>query len=73
METIVEQTKVMNSSKLSSQEQSFIDKNWRMWNISTECLVWLTMQDLHVKLNPGLPWQEQHSTGRRLFSSPNWT
>ena len=25
------------------------------------------MQDVHVKLNPGLPWQEQHSKGRRLF------
>jgi hypothetical protein len=26
------------------------------------------MQDVHVKLNPGLPWQKQHST-RRLFTS----
>jgi hypothetical protein len=25
------------------------------------------MQDVHVKLNPGLPWQKQHSTKRRLF------
>ena len=24
------------------------------------------MQDVHVKLNPGLPWQKQHSAGRRL-------
>jgi hypothetical protein len=24
-------------------------------------------QDVHVKLNLGLPWQKQHSTGRRLF------
>jgi hypothetical protein len=41
-----------------------------MWNIST---VWVarqqTMQELHVKLNPGLPWQKQHSEGQRLFSS----
>lgn len=22
------------------------------------------MQHVHVKLNPGLPWQKQHSTGR---------
>jgi hypothetical protein len=26
------------------------------------------MQDVNVKLNPGLSWQKQHSTGRRLFS-----
>jgi len=29
------------------------------------------MQDVHVKLNPGLPWQKQHSTRKRLFS--HWT
>jgi len=28
------------------------------------------MQDVHVKLNPGWPWQKQHST-RRLFSPAN--
>jgi hypothetical protein len=27
------------------------------------------MQDVHVKLNPGLLWQKQHLTGRRLFFS----
>jgi hypothetical protein len=27
------------------------------------------MQDVHVKLNPELPWQKQHSTRRRLFTS----
>jgi hypothetical protein len=26
------------------------------------------MQDVHVILNPVLPWQKQHSTGRKLFS-----
>jgi hypothetical protein len=26
------------------------------------------MQDVLVKLNPGLPWQKQHSTRKRLFS-----
>jgi hypothetical protein len=25
------------------------------------------MEDVHVKLNPGLPWQNQHSAGRKLF------
>jgi len=27
------------------------------------------MQDVHVKLNPVLPWHKQHST-RRIISSP---
>jgi hypothetical protein len=27
--------------------------------------------DVHVKLNPGLSWQKQHSTNRRLFSPAN--
>jgi len=27
------------------------------------------MQNAHMKLNPGLPWQRQHSTRRRLFTS----
>jgi hypothetical protein len=26
------------------------------------------IQDVCVKLNPELPWQEQHSTGRKPFS-----
>ena len=29
--------------------------------------------DVHVKLNTVLLWQNQHSTGRRLFSPTNWT
>jgi hypothetical protein len=27
------------------------------------------MQGVHKKLRPGLPWQKQHSTRRRLFTS----
>jgi len=27
------------------------------------------MQDIHTKLNPGLPWQMQHSKRRGLFST----
>jgi len=30
------------------------------------------MQDVHVKLNLGLPWQKLHSV-RRLFSPADWT
>jgi len=31
------------------------------------------MQDVQVKLNPGLSWQNHHSTRRRFFSQANWT
>jgi hypothetical protein len=27
------------------------------------------IQDVHMNLSPGLPWQKQHSIGRRLFAS----
>ena len=27
------------------------------------------MEDVHVKLNPGLPWQKLHSARRRLFTN----
>jgi hypothetical protein len=27
------------------------------------------MEDVRVKLNPGLPWQKLHSVRRRLFTS----
>ena len=45
-----------------------------MWNIST---IWAVrqqmMQDVHVKLNAGLPRQKHHSTRSRHFSTENWT
>ena len=28
---------------------------------------------VHVKLNPGLPWQKLHSARRRIFLPANWT
>ena len=31
------------------------------------------MEDVHMKLNPGLPWQKLHSARRRLFLPANWT
>jgi hypothetical protein len=31
------------------------------------------MQDVHGKLNPGLPWHKQHSTKRKLFAPAKWT
>jgi hypothetical protein len=30
------------------------------------------LQGVHMKLNPELPWQKQHSR-KRLFSPANWT
>jgi len=31
------------------------------------------MQEVHMKLNPGLPWQKQHSTLKRFLSPAKWT
>jgi hypothetical protein len=39
-------------------------------------LIYVTHKEgvnINMKLNPGLPWQMQHSTRRRLLSPPNWT
>ena len=31
------------------------------------------MKHVHVKWNPGLTWQKQYTTRRRIFSPANWT
>jgi hypothetical protein len=31
------------------------------------------MQNVFVKLKPGLPWEKQYSAKRRLFPPANWT
>jgi hypothetical protein len=31
------------------------------------------MEDVRVKLNPGLPWQKLLSARRRIFLPANWT
>jgi len=45
-----------------------------MWNVLN---IWVAcqqmMEDVHVKLNPGLPWQKLRSARRRLFLPANWT
>jgi len=46
--------------------------NRRIWNIASTWVAWLMMQDVHVTLNPWLPWWKQRSI-RRLFSSANRT
>ena len=33
----------------------------------------VTVDNLNVKWNPGLPWEKQRLTRRRLFSPANWT
>ena len=44
-----------------------------MWNVLN---IWVAyeqmMEDVRVKLNPGLPWQKLRST-RRLSLPGNWT
>jgi hypothetical protein len=45
-----------------------------MWNISTIWVAWKKiMQDVYVKLNPGLPKQRQLSTARIVLSPANGT
>jgi hypothetical protein len=52
----------------------FIIKMWLKYicyiRNSWECEIF---QDVHVKLNPGLSWQKQHSTRRRLLLPAKWT
>jgi hypothetical protein len=31
------------------------------------------MQDLHVKLHPGFPWQNQRSKRKKIPSPASWT
>ena len=75
MEMNVGKTKMMRISRQSSTIQTVIDHKHLenveyLNNVSSMTTV---MQDVHLRLNPGLPWQKQHSTRRRLFSQANWT
>jgi hypothetical protein len=75
MEMNVERTKVMSISKKPSPLQIMRDQK-QLENV--ECFNYLGSmrtndEDVYVKLNPGLPWQTQLSTRRRLFSPANWT
>jgi hypothetical protein len=52
-----------------SPQQIMTDKREIIWNISSFWVVCQQMmQDVHVKLNPGLPWRKLQSTRRGLFS-----
>ena len=70
MEMNVEKTKVMRISRQPSPVTIMIDQK-QLENL--ECFKYL-MEDVHVKLNPGLPWQKLHSATRRRFFLPeHWT
>jgi len=50
------------------------DKRQIIWNISSFKVAFQqTMQEVHVKLNPGLPWRKLQSTRRGPFSPAIWT
>ena len=62
MKMNVEETKVMRIARQPSSLQIMtVQNNWG-----------IMMQEVHVKLNPGLPWQKKEST-RRYISPAKWT
>jgi len=70
----VEKTKIMRISRQPSPVKIIDQKQLE----NVECFKYLgsmltMMEDVHVKLNPGLPWQKLHSARRRLFLPANWT
>ena len=75
MEMNIGETKVMRISRKPSPIHIMIDQkplqNVEYFNYFGSMITMI--QDVQVKLNPGLPWQKQHSTRRRLFSPVNWT
>jgi hypothetical protein len=68
-------TKVMRISRKPSPVQIIIGKKKQVENVEFST-IWVAcqkmMQDVHVKLNPGLPLPEQHLR-RKRFSPVNWT
>jgi hypothetical protein len=75
MEMNMEKIKAMRISRHPSQIQILIDhmqpENVEYFNFWVTC--YHMLHDVRVKLNPGVPWQQQHSTSRRLLSPANWT
>jgi hypothetical protein len=65
----VGKTKGMRISRQPSPIQIMMgQKRTEKWHISNIWLAWKQMmQDVHVKINPELPWPKQHST-RSPFS-----
>jgi len=68
-----EASEVMRISRQPSPVTIMIDQK-QLENV--ECFKYLgsmLTNDVHVKLNPGLPWQKMHSARRRFFLPANWT
>jgi hypothetical protein len=73
MEMNVKKTKEMRISRQPCPVQIMIDEkldNLEYLNYFSSNIM---RQDVHVKLNPGLPWPNKYSTQRRTFSPANWT
>ena len=71
----VDKRKVMRISRQPFPLQIMIDHK-QLENVEYfSCLggIIKMMQDVHVKLNPGLSWQKEYLAGRRFFSPANWT
>jgi len=70
----VEKTKMLRISRQPSPIQIMTGQKQPE---NVEYFSWVAgqqmLQDVHVKLNLGLPWQNQHSMRQRIFSAPNWT
>jgi hypothetical protein len=63
----------MRISRKPSPVQIMIDQNGEcgifhrfVWHDNND-------KDVHAKVNPGLPRQKHHLTGRRLLLKANWT
>jgi len=67
----MEKTKVMRISRLLSLTTIIIDQK-QLENMEYFIYLKRMMQEAHVKLNSGIPWQEQLSTRIGLFSPANW-
>jgi DNA polymerase II large subunit len=74
METNVEKTTAMRISRQISPVQNMIEQKQQEnveYFIYFDSIITNDARLTHVKLNPGLPWQKQHSTGSRLSSPAN--
>jgi hypothetical protein len=73
MEMNVEKCKVMRISRKLSPLQIMVDQKQLDYGEYFNCLGKMIkiLQAVHVKLNPGLPWENQYSTKRRFFSPEN--
>jgi hypothetical protein len=51
-----------------------MNNNWRIRNVlNIRVALQQMMINVHMKLNPEVPWHKQHSTERKLSTPTNWT